>query len=110
MADLEREGFGLRIQRLQAESNPHLADFDGDAVALERNYRSLSLVEGLNAFAQARDANLAVLQSLPPEAWVRHGTQEGVGDVTLCDMPVFIRQHDEAHVAEIMAWKQAGGR
>jgi hypothetical protein len=106
LADLEREGFGLRIQRLQTESNPQLPDFDGDAVAIARNYRSLSLSEGLQAFARARDANLAALRVLPAEAWFRRGTQEGVGEVSLCDMPVFMLQHDRAHIAEIMAWKR----
>lgn len=106
LADLEREGFGLRIQRLQTESDPQLPDFDGDAVAIARNYRSLSLSEGLQAFAQARDANLAVLRSLPAGAWFRRGTQESVGEVSLCDMPVFMLQHDRAHIAEITAWKQ----
>jgi hypothetical protein len=104
LADLEREGFGHRIQRLQTEINPHLADFDGDAVARVRDYRSLSLLAGLKAFADARDANLFTLQSMSAEAWFRIGTQEGVGGVSLCDMPVFILQHDRAHMAEIMAW------
>ncbi len=106
LADLEREGFGRRIQRLQAESNPQLPDFDGDAVAIARNYRSLSLSDGLRAFAQARDANLAALRALPAEAWFRRGTQAGVGEVSLCDMPVFMLQHDRAHIAEIMDWQQ----
>ncbi len=105
LADLEREGFGLRIHRLQNEVDPHLPDFDGDAVAIERDYRSLSLEEGLKAFEAARRANVAALQSLPAEAWFRRGTQEAVGGVSLCDMPVFMQQHDQAHMAEIMAWK-----
>jgi hypothetical protein len=106
LADLEREGFGLRIQRLRMELNPHLPDFDGDAIALERNYRSLSLADGLRAFEQARDANLAALRALPPDAWFRRGTQDGIGEVSLCDMPVFMLQHDRAHIAEIMDWKK----
>src|SRR5688572_23591842 len=68
LADLEREGFGLRIQRLQSEVSPHLPDFDGDKIARERNYRSLSLVDGLRAFEAAREANLATLQTLSVEA------------------------------------------
>jgi hypothetical protein len=109
LADLEREGFGLRIQRLQSEVTPHLPDFDGDTIARERNYRSLSLLDGLKAFEAARKANLATLQALSVEAWLRKGTQEGVGEISLCDMPVFIHQHDLAHVAEILAWKEYTG-
>lgn len=110
LADLEREGFGLRIRRLQSEANPHLPDFHGTKVAHERNYRSLSLDAGLRTFEAAREANIATLQSLQPEAWVRSGTQDGVGTVSLCDMPTFMHQHDQAHIAEIQEWKRSNGR
>lgn len=110
LADLEREGFGLRIRRLMEEASPHLADFDGTRIAEERNYRARSLAEGLSAFEAARAANLAVLRSLAPEAWARSGTQDGVGPVSLCDLPVFMRQHDESHLAEIRAWQQSVSR
>jgi hypothetical protein len=110
LADLEREGFGLRIRRLQTEANPHLPDFDGTKVAHERNYRSLSLAAGLRAFEAAREANIATFQELPPEAWVRSGTQDGVGTVSLCDMPTFMHQHDQAHIAEIQEWKRLNDR
>jgi hypothetical protein len=106
LADLEREGFGLRIRRLQTETNPELPDFDGTKVAHERNYRSLALAEGLRAFKAAREANIAVLQALTPEAWARSGTQVGVGTVSLCDMPAFMHEHDHAHLAEIEEWKR----
>ncbi len=76
LADLEREGFGLRIRRLQTEANPRLPDFDGTKVARERNYRSLSLAAGLRTFEAARKANIETLQSLSPQAWVRSGTQD----------------------------------
>lgn len=110
LADLEREGFGLRIRRLLEETSPHLADFDGTRIAEERNYRARSLAEGLSAFAAARAANLALLRSLAPEAWTRGGTQDGVGPVSLCDIPVSMRQHDESHIAEIREWQQSVSR
>lgn len=110
LADLERDGFGLRIRRLLEEASPHLADFDGTRVAQERTYRALSLAEGLSAFEAARAANLALLRSLAPEAWARGGTQDSVGPVSLCDMPVFMRQHDKSHLAEIREWQQSVSR
>lgn len=109
LADLEREGFGLRIERLRTELNPHLPDFDGTRIAHERNYRSLSLEVGLKAFEAAREANLAALLAVSAREWTRRGTQEGVGEVALCDMPAFLHQHDQAHVAEIEQWKQHFG-
>lgn len=105
LADLEREGFGRRIERLLAETEPALPDFDGTRIAAERNYRVLSLHTGLTAFAQARARNLETLRRVDPASWYRSGRQEGMGRVSLCDMPSFMFQHDAAHRAEIEAWK-----
>jgi hypothetical protein len=109
LADLEREGFAVRIRRLREEENPTLADFDGTQVARERHYRSRSLREGLEAFRNAREANLKVLGSLGEDSWTRTGIQEGVGVVMLCDIPAFLMQHDEAHRLEIEEWQRSVG-
>ncbi len=109
LADVECYGFGVRLRRLREEANPHLPDFDGARVAKERNYRALLLVEGLNAFEAARAANLATLMALSADEWVRSGTQEGVGLVSLRDMPALMRRHDEAHRAEIRDWQKRFG-
>jgi hypothetical protein len=107
LADLEREGFGARIQRLLSEPAPHLSDFDGTKIAAERSYRSLSLEEGIRAFTEARRENIAALKTIDSPEWSRSGIQEGVGVVSLCDMPNFMLQHDSAHMAEIEAWKNS---
>lgn len=101
LADLEREGFGERIRRLLAEDQPLLPDFDGARVAQERQYRSLSLAAGLEAFRAARAGNLAALRALEPEQWLRAGEQEGVGAVALCDLPHMMAEHDASHRSEI---------
>jgi hypothetical protein len=103
LADLEREGYGERIRRLVAEQDPSLPDFDGARVAAERDYRARSLAEGLAAFAAARAENLARLRALDPAAWDRAGRQEGVGRITLRDVPRMMREHDESHRAEVAA-------
>jgi len=105
LADLEREGFGARIRRLLAETAPELPDFDGAKVAADRQYRSLSIDDGLRAFADARRHNVAILREVGPESWTRSGTQAGVGKVSLCDMPAFMSQHDSAHRREIEDWR-----
>ena len=103
LADLEREGYGARIRRLLAEEDPELPDFDGARVAAERNYGARSVAEGIESFGEARRANLALLGSVPPAAWGRAGRQEGVGRVTLRDVPRMMREHDDSHRAEIAA-------
>lgn len=107
LADLEREGYALRIRRLLGEERPHLADFDGAGIARERRYRSLSLADGLAAFAAARGANVAALRRIPRDAWARAGTQEGVGEVALCDVPAMMAEHDAGHRLEIEHWLAA---
>jgi DinB superfamily len=104
LADLENEGFGERIHRLLTEQQPELPDFDGDRVAREREYKTRSFTQGLQAFQRAREKNIAALNAIRDDQWLRNGTQEGVGEVSLCDMPVFIHQHDVSHIKEIQEW------
>lgn len=106
LADLEREGFALRIDRLQHELSPRLPGFDGAAVAAARNYRALSLAAGLEAFKTARLQNVRKLRNLAEDAWERSGTQDGVGKVFLCDIPSMLQQHDAAHKHEIARWRE----
>jgi len=110
LADLEREGYALRIRRLREEIEPALPDFDGAAIARERVYRTRSLSAGLAAFREARRASLAALRALAPDEWTRPGTQEGVGAITLCDVPAMMAEHDAGHREEIRAWQRARGR
>jgi hypothetical protein len=104
LADLEAEGFGARIRLLLSEQGPLLPDFDGARAARERDYQAKSLAEGLAAFRAARQSNLALLQTVPDADWSRKGVQEGVGEVTLADVPRLMRDHDASHKAEIIAW------
>ena len=110
LADLEVEGFGYRIEALRSVPDPVLPDFDGTAVAIAREYRSLSLEAGLQRFELARGENLKRLASLTDTQWQNSGMQDGVGTVSLCDMPMLMRQHDQAHTEEIRAWFIDRGR
>jgi hypothetical protein len=110
LADLEREGYGLRIERLLRERNPVLADFDGARIARERVYRSRSLADGLAAFREARRENLTRFRGLSVEQWRRDGRQEAVGSIALCDVPAMMAEHDAGHREEIEAWRRARDR
>jgi hypothetical protein len=103
LADLEREGYGARLERLLTENDPFLEDFEGDRLARERSYQTRRLRDGLDAFANARRQNLALLRGLPPEALAREGQQAGVGRLTLGDVPRMMRAHDASHRKEIEA-------
>ena len=74
LADLERDGYAVRITRLLSEADPLLPTFDGARVAKERQYKMRSLIAGIHAFREARLANLATLRSVPSGAWSRSGS------------------------------------
>jgi len=103
LADLEREGYGVRIRRILAEDGPALLNFDGDRIARERVYEERDVERGIAAFARARQQNLEALRRLSPSDWKRGGAQEGVGRVTLDDIPRLMADHDRSHEADIAA-------
>ena len=107
LADLEREGYGLRIERLLSEADPVLADFDGARIARERAYRSRSLTEGWRPSGTRALQNLARLRALGPADWRRTGRQDGVGPIALCDVPAMMAEHDAGHRQEIETWRRA---
>jgi hypothetical protein len=109
LADLEAEGYGVRIARLLAEDRPALPDFEGDRIARERRYRERSVPEGLAAFAAARARNVARLRGVSEDAWERDGVQDGVGPVCLQDVARMMAEHDAGHRAEIDALVAALG-
>jgi len=101
LADLETDAYEVRIRRMLEEDEPELPSFDGEAVAAKRKYRALRLRDGLEKFTEARERNLSALRSLEAEAWQRAGVQEGVGKVTLGDVPRMMHEHDLSHRREI---------
>jgi len=103
LADLEREGYAVRIERLLREHEPLLPDFDGARLAEERAYRGRQLAEGIRAFRAARQSNIDVLRSLGSAEWSRSGSQQGVGAICLSDVLRMMVEHDRSHRTEIEA-------
>lgn len=103
MADLEHEGYGVRIRRLLAEECPALLNFDGERVARERAYQDRDVEAGITLFARARTLNLEAFSRLARADWRRCGAQEGVGRVSLADIARMMADHDRSHQADIAA-------
>lgn len=101
LADLEREGFGVRIERLKTEVAPFLADFDGEKAAQLRRYLEQPAKLGAEVFASARAANIRAIASLTAEDRERSGYQQTVGVVRLGELAEKIWEHDRAHAAEL---------
>lgn len=113
LADLEREGYGVRIRRILTEEEPSLSDFDGERIARERCYQEKDIEEGLATFAVARTKNLEKLRTIHASDWRRNGQQDGVGRLALSDIPRMMADHDRSHseeIAQLMAQLQAAVR
>jgi hypothetical protein len=103
LADLEVEGYGIRLRRLLRETSPSLPDFRGDAIAEERDYQHLPLAAALERFERARAENLALIAAASEEDRRREGQQEGVGTVTFARVVEMMAEHDAGHAEELHA-------
>jgi hypothetical protein len=106
LSDLETEGYAVRIEKLLNETEPFLADIDGDQLARERSYNSQNFLTVLRAFKHARAENVRVIKEMPLERLNRSGTFEKVGPVTLAQLLIMLREHDEGHLQDIRALRE----
>ena len=87
---------------LVTKDNPTFPDVDGDALALEGQYRRANLRDVLRDWRAARKDCLAVLKKVKASQWTRTGTHATAGSMSL--ETVLQRQalgNDEAHLAQI---------
>jgi RimJ/RimL family protein N-acetyltransferase len=80
-----------------------LPDIDGDKLAKERNYNSQSFAEALSAFTRARKNNIDTIRTTTPARLMRTATFEAAGTITLEQLLLMMREHDEAHRRSLMA-------
>jgi uncharacterized damage-inducible protein DinB len=107
MRDAERLGYLHRYTEILAKDNPTFPDVDGDALALERQYRRLNLREVLRDWRAARKESLATVKKVKADQWLRAGTHEIAGPMSL--ETILQRQalgNDEAHLAQIAEIKK----
>jgi hypothetical protein len=101
LRDIEIEGYSVRIKRIPAEDEPHLADVDGTRLAIERDYNRQDLNEALTSFDSARNQNLTILKTTSEADLDRNGTMEGIGRITLLRLLEMMCEHDESHVEDL---------
>ena len=78
-----------------------LSNFDGDRIARELRYKDRDVAAGLAAFSGARRRNLEALRHRATEDWKRAAVQDGVGTVTLEDLPRMMAEHDRSHTVDV---------
>jgi carbonic anhydrase/acetyltransferase-like protein (isoleucine patch superfamily) len=109
LADVEKEVFGVRIARLLTAAPDAVPEFDEPVGIAERNaawakdrkWNQASVPALLAAFASARGANLARLETLGPDAWRRTGIHPERGPVTLLEQVRRFAAHDLSHLRQI---------
>lgn len=101
LKDIEQEGYAVRIEKLKHETEPFLADIDGDKLAQTRSYNSQDFDQALRDFTLARQQNVDSIKDLPLKWLNRSGTFENVGTVTLGKLLLMMREHDEGHLHDI---------
>jgi hypothetical protein len=67
----------------------------------DADYSKPGLRESLGEFNRMREANVAYLESLEPEAWRRHGDHERWGDITVTWAVRHVAAHDAEHLAQL---------
>jgi len=107
MRDMEREAYLERYERILAETEPRLPDLNGEAYAIERDYRSAKAGEVLRDWTRLRRETLRLLRKVTAAEWTRAGIHEAAGRLTMED---FLRRqavgNDEAHLGQIEAIKR----
>jgi hypothetical protein len=101
LADLETEAFQVRLRRMLEEDRPFLPDFDGAAAARVRDYLALDPAEGLRRFSAARARTLEAFSRLRQAEWGRLGEQQGMGVMSLAELPGRILAHDHDHLCQL---------
>ncbi|MEO6461745.1 MAG: DinB family protein [Candidatus Eisenbacteria bacterium] len=89
--------FGHRAFCIARGEQASLPSFDEQAYMAESNYCDRPLAELVEEFAALRGVNLAFLRSLPPEAWKRRGTANGVS-VTVTALAYILAGHARHHL------------
>ncbi len=107
LRDMEKEAYLERYTRILAETDPRLPDLNGEAFAIERDYRSAKATEVLRDWIRLRRETLRLLRKVTAGEWTRAGVHETAGRLTMED---FLRRqavgNDEAHLGQIEAIKR----
>ena len=92
------------IRTILAEEHPTLRAVNPTAWIKQTDYPDLEFQPSLRAFATQRADLLAVLEPLPPAAWLRSATVTGAGKPlqrTVLDYARRMAEHERPHIKQI---------
>jgi len=108
LRDLDAEAWSVRLERLLVEDGPEMAGIDGDRLARERRYNERGHEQALSELMRLRSASVARLQSLADADWIRAGTLESAGRVTVERLAEIWLEHDRGHLGDLEALARRG--
>lgn len=100
MADVEIVA-SWRLRSIIGQNGITIQAFDQDAWAAAFDYGNRDPELSLEIFGVLRENNLAMLKSLPPEAWDRYGTHTERGKETIGHLTHLFAGHDNNHALQI---------
>ena len=95
-----------RVEKMLAQDNPPLAGVAAWAIADEE---ALSAREILERFRASRQATVERLERMSGEDWWRTGQHDEFGEVTILQQASYFAKHDQSHLPQIVAIRQAIG-
>ena len=87
-----------RMKRVIAEENPAIIGYDETLFSQKLFYEKLDPFLAADVFRKNRELTAVILRSLPAEAFVRVGTHNEKGRVTLEELVATYVQHLEHHL------------
>lgn len=90
-----------RMRSIVGANGTTIQPFDQDAWASAFQYAKRDPKQSLEVFRVLRENNLAMLKSLPPEAWDNYGMHLERGKETIAHLARMFAGHDTNHVLQI---------
>jgi hypothetical protein len=98
---------GTRLRYVAAMDRPVIVGYDQDAFISNLRYDELDADELLDAFANLRAINVALVERLPDEAFARIGLHSERGEESLSTMLHRNAGHDRIHEEQIARTREA---
>lgn len=98
----DREALLPRIEKILAESDPFLPNWDQDRWMKQNgDVRNMKAVQLIDEWARLREKIALTLFDISPEQWTRTGRHEVRGSVTLYQLCLSNADHDDEHSRQI---------
>src|SRR5688572_32630916 len=101
LAHVEAHGFRGRVQRILAEDNPLLENYDPDALVAAGAYQHPDIATALGVYRRERERSIELLRTIRPEQLARSAVHGVLGTVTLGNLLNEWPFHDLGHLRQI---------